>query len=385
MRWHKIRQNYLQHYLPWMYLIFMSGFFFFPEHKWHNNWFYLTIFTPFILIIPYERRIIPFSKLLGIFIFLSLYFFLQTFFYSGKDSILSVCKHILYVGSFYLVTLYLLEKYSHKIQSIQNGLIFLAAASALFSLFYFYYQHDLQQRLYGLGLLYVPVDAASLYAIAMLFALFSLFHTPSNKWLWVAISIFIIYIFFSQNRGTMVSLFVVGGVLLFLFKRYIALSVIVIFSIVMAVCILNELLPIEWLYRGTFRWEIWQIIFQKIVQQPWLGHSLRAASDLYLANGMYIQHPHNLYIATFYYGGIIGLGILITLLFSAIYQAYQWGKITKDYCFLALLLLSSTMVMFDYNQLFDNPQVLWFIFWVPIILANWIELQRKKSMDIGQR
>ncbi|HVN71508.1 MAG TPA: O-antigen ligase family protein, partial [Desulfomonilia bacterium] len=125
------------------------------------------------------------------------------------------------------------------------------------------------------------------------------------------------------------------------------------------------------------RIEIFHITFSLIKKKMFFGYGLLRDSSLHLANGMLIKHPHNLYLATWLYGGLVGLVLLLTTLMCAFRQALVVFIKKKDYTFVALLMYASICVFTGNDMIVDHPVPMFLFFWMPMALLAAHEIREQ--------
>lgn len=124
------------------------------------------------------------------------------------------------------------------------------------------------------------------------------------------------------------------------------------------------------LARGTAqRPQIWLHVLHDTAGAPLFGHGLLTNESFHLdypdGKSWSIDHPHSLFVATLFYGGLAGLLLLLLLLASALWRAHRQGAKAV----LVLLLLAMALGVTDNNKLLVSPNPLWLYFWLPIALA----------------
>ena len=82
-----------------------------------------------------------------------------------------------------------------------------------------------------------------------------------------------------------------------------------------------------------------------------------------------IQHPHSVFIATFYYGGLIGLVLYLGLILRAIQSLAGMGQNNARLLASMLLAFGLTATLLDGNELIEKVNYLWFLVWLPVGLA----------------
>ena len=92
--------------------------------------------------------------------------------------------------------------------------------------------------------------------------------------------------------------------------------------------------------------------------------------------GCMLAHPHNVYISTLFYGGIVGISMLFLLILASFGYVFERNNSRDRAIVLALLTYSCAVLMFDGNKLLDKVDFMWLIFWLPIGMAGVLELTR---------
>jgi hypothetical protein len=87
-------------------------------------------------------------------------------------------------------------------------------------------------------------------------------------------------------------------------------------------------------------------------------------------NDCVIQHPHNIYVATMHYGGLLGLIMLISLLLVSVSSVLEFPMNDLKIVILSGLAFSVTVLMFDGDRLVQKIDFIWLVFWLPIALAG---------------
>ena len=124
------------------------------------------------------------------------------------------------------------------------------------------------------------------------------------------------------------------------------------------------------LKRSTsFRPEIWQAtITQWLNGNLMLGAGIQTAFDLYIAPNKFM-HPHSLYLSTLYYGGILGLGLLLMSIGRLFWVLLHKADLDVKTYALPLLVFGLVTLLFDGNRLVAKVDFLWLCFWLPVALT----------------
>jgi O-antigen ligase len=112
--------------------------------------------------------------------------------------------------------------------------------------------------------------------------------------------------------------------------------------------------------------EIWNSAWDYIQQRPVLGYG--AASGGTFAQSW--TFPHSLYLSTWYYSGIIGLILVISLFATLLYGALRIPDTANRGFVLSLLSVPAVAGITDLGQAIKPPSEEWYIIWLPVIIAS---------------
>ncbi len=124
--------------------------------------------------------------------------------------------------------------------------------------------------------------------------------------------------------------------------------------------------------RGsTHRIDIWAAIIKTLDDALLFGRGINLkfvdteiSRSLVPVTGLNIQHPHNLGLSTWVYGGLTG----VTLLFATTISA-PWVMTKKNINYFIAAIPVITAAFFlsltDLSKLIAAPSAIWFIFWFP--------------------
>ncbi len=185
-----------------------------------------------------------------------------------------------------------------------------------------------------------------------------------------------ILILLTQSRGPLIAFCCSGAVGLLMMRHYkiFAASLIIIAILIADMWFFYynnySILPLaeyyeyllDALHRKSHRLEIWQLAWQLIARQPVFGYGMQATFPYGYAG----VNPHNLFISTWYYTGIMGFVLLLAIVMNALVNLYK--NHSQDIAFIGFLLLIHGVIacLTDQGQLVKTPSPLWFIFWWPI-------------------
>ncbi|MEP1216523.1 MAG: O-antigen ligase family protein [Marinobacter sp.] len=130
--------------------------------------------------------------------------------------------------------------------------------------------------------------------------------------------------------------------------------------------------------RGlSYRPQIWLAVLQNTPEMIWVGAGMasdfttsEAGKLLYQQTGVKIKHPHNLILGAFYYSGIIGAALFLSLLSWVVVRILRlsgwYGRRVRPFAlglFVMILLLNMT----DGHRVVAPPSPDWLFFWLPFI------------------
>lgn len=110
---------------------------------------------------------------------------------------------------------------------------------------------------------------------------------------------------------------------------------------------------------------IWAEVVDRIIPRKLLGGlGLGADEPIQSANGLQHNHPHSLFFGTLYFGGFIGLGLLIVFLITLVYETQERNFNAKLGSVLLLFALACLSV--DGGMILDKNFYIWIVLWLPI-------------------
>jgi len=125
-----------------------------------------------------------------------------------------------------------------------------------------------------------------------------------------------------------------------------------------------------WFPRGdSFRFFIWASTLETVLDGPWL-HGFGMLENHAASAGPYlIPHPHSVYLATLFHGGVVGLALLIGVLAGAVVRCIHCLADPRARTALVLLAFASVALALDGKQLIDKVGWLWLLLWTPLAWA----------------
>jgi O-antigen ligase len=316
---------------------------------------------------------------------------------SDAASALLVGGYGLLILTFVYCIAYLTEELSWFANALLGAVVTAACVSSAFSIYFFYsldYQPLDEHRLFALGGLSNPVRSAISYGAALTLAVSQLAACRERVLgllLAVMAIILLVAIGLTGTRSVWIGLFVAICALLYIAPTSARRRVITIATFA-GVCMLLSIAGYIYGYADaitsralSFRPEIWTATIGEWLSGNWLlGAGMQATIDLRIPPNEF-AHPHSLYLSTLYYGGLIGLALLILLIGKLLWVLVRVADPILRVQTLPLLLFGLTTLLFDGNRLIEKVDFLWLCFWLPIALTLHAEAKYTSTQAIGSR
>lgn len=360
--------------LPWGLLGFALAFYAFPSSKSINNWFYVTVALPaLILVFTASFRDVLGAKLIVWVGLLSACLIGSTALNINPDfSVSDHIKPILYVLLFVIAFLIASEVQPNLNQMIASVIIGTAFIAAIYTIYAYYEPRHWRwvTRLRGLGGISNPIWVSGIYAVAVLLSVSR--FMAGKGWLsygYIALALpSLAVVWLSQSRAPLIGLIVAMIALCVLLRNRRALmAVLAGISILVGVAgyYIQSDQSSRYLKPPTHRLTIWNNAIDKYLEAPVLGHGLHADTTN-ISKKHTMQHYHNVYLTIAVQGGIVSLLVLLALAFSSLRL-----KVTPEtLAYKSVLILGLVYMLSNGSDLFSSPKELWLLFWLPI-LAIW--------------
>jgi|GEM_PF-2507885 len=367
-----------------MLFLFLAALYLAPDTRSMRNTYYLLVLLPALVLLRREdfhllwkNPVLRAASLLLGYLWLSCL-------WSENDNLGKVAKtgaQLVYLLVFLLVATRCLNSDVRR-QQLMAVVVVSAVFGALLSLWNFWeLSHDrtIEQwlwikRMRFWGSADHPIIGASLYATAAICAYCASKQSPEwKRHLWLlSCALLALLIFRSYSRGPLIAFvgtFMIGVILSGDRKAKIIFGLAAISGLIW----LGNQDPGSMLARGLgFRPQIWFTVMQDVLQAPLLGHGLLSDESLELVRSgrklLVINHPHSIFFATFFYGGLVGVMLLLALLISCFKVAIRLARQGRYEVFL-LLLLAVGLGVTDNNKLLTSPNPIWLFYWLPMALA----------------
>jgi len=275
-----------------------------------------------------------------------------------------------------------------------RALVVCGGGAAIVAIVYFLVTNPEDGRMNGLGQLGAHVIAGLLFGVVLIYLLQSLKDYQSVRWrviagICAAVLVSAIVLTFSRNAWASV----LGGLVV-----YGAASVCSSrgrFVLMVSVFALTGMLGLGLLYlsdaghefllpRGdSFRPLIWSTIFERVWEHdPVFGMGLVTPDDV--VNGPFIHpHPHSMYLAVLYQGGLVGLSMFLALIVLTVRSLLLHFDAPIAKVALASLTVGLLSYLLDGHELVDRIGETWLLFWLPVAISAALQIPQQTRAPSG--
>lgn len=266
-----------------------------------------------------------------------------------------------------------------------------AVVSSLFSIgFYFFldYQPLVEQRLYALGRLNNPVISALSYGVVLSLCFSSIAFSKENGLRGIATLasiVLMVAIILTGTRGAWLGLLAATCAIVLIRDwrstqqfSAVAATLVIIPTAIVAILYYFDIADSIFKRSFSFRPEIWlKTLEEWHLASVVFGAGLDAQVDLRVPPHEF-HHPHSIYLSTLYYGGLLSLALLASLVGRLIWVALnQSDRDTTNYA-LPCLVFGLTTLIFDGNKIVSKIDFVWLCLWFPIALMLLAEFRFKQ-------
>ena len=274
-------------------------------------------------------------------------------------------------------------------QRMSATLAIVAALAALAAMWVFFTVPPEDERLNGLGQLDTHVMAGMVYAVAALcgFAwLLTAQATPiARRGVLAAVLVLAVAILLTASRNAMAGCAFAAICLLLMQRiasagRYIAVAALCAIGLVGALAATYFLVPGADAYllpRGdSFRFGIWSGYWNRIAADGlWFGMGV-LTDDITEVAGWPVLHPHNLYLAVAWQGGLFGVGLMLALVATTLHTLLRHYAQPEAKLALAIWALALPAYLLDGHELVDKIGWTWLLFWLPVAIGQGLRGRR---------
>lgn len=225
-------------------------------------------------------------------------------------------------------------------------------------------------RLEGYAALYNPLKSGHLFgAFVVIGAWCGFVERRLRPLCWLAAGICFLAVLMTGSRSPCIALFAVAVWNIVGLsrgrRRLFALLKLAIFATAATAIFWQKLSE-----RGlSLRPEVWSQALSLSLKHPVLGVGLGSNLDIPMSVGGDLYDTHNVFLAVFYYGGIIGLALFILAFGASFWGAWQRRQVSPLFLLAAALhLYGLSTLQFDGGSLLGRPTVYWILYWVPMAL-----------------
>ena len=370
MEFRRFHSFLLERGLLYVYSLFIAGYFLLPMAAGHRRLYYLLV-VPVAMFLARELWTFACqSAITALTMVYTLWMSLSLLWTANAE--VSAALWQLWLNattlSFVAISGFLWHHHHQKLDQMIRALLWLAAAAAAVSMLVFYLQHPFPQaRLEPLGVMHHQNKGGAAYGLILLLCLRVAISDPDQgqRWRFGCIAaVLAALVLLTQSRtalgATCIGLAVVLG------RRglpWLALGL----GASTALVAMNPEAWSERVVGFSFRPGIWQQVLQDMQGHWLLGQGYLADPRVYAYEKLF-DHAHNGYLASLRDGGLVGLALLVLLLGTALFQAYQIALRHGERLYLALLLYGMTCIAMDFDRLLVHPKELWLFFWLPLAL-----------------
>ncbi|MYE14458.1 MAG: O-antigen ligase family protein [Gammaproteobacteria bacterium] len=248
-------------------------------------------------------------------------------------------------------------------------------------------------RLNGLGQLDAHIRAALCFGVSLVCAIAWMTETRSATWRAVAgvLAVFLaVAVALSNSRNAWVT--VPFGCLVFLISRYapergLPAACGAAFALVAAAVALAlwfEPSRDALLSRGdSYRPDIWADILRRVMDHgPWFGNGVLTDDNVTVAS-LVLPHPHNMYLAVLFQGGVAGLALFLLLVALALRTLLAHLAEPEAKLALGILAIGLPAWLLDGYELVDKIGWTWMLFWFPVAVA--VGLGSRRGLEDARR
>jgi len=261
-----------------------------------------------------------------------------------------------------------------------------AVVSATYSIWLHYALPDfrplLDNRLYALGRMHSPTISAYSYALALIVMVYLVFSNISwqIRTFWVLASAPVIMaILLTGTRSVALALPFAALIACLAMpgwktsqKLKVSLGIIFLGALAITLLLQTNYAEILTGRAFSFRPEIWMSVLAKFEGADWrywlFGFGI-SANEQVVFGSHHFDHAHNLHLATFYYGGAVGLALFELILVLLLLRIIQARTHPYQTLCLGLLTFSSVILMLDGNRVLEKSNILWLLFWLPAAIT----------------
>ncbi len=196
----------------------------------------------------------------------------------------------------------------------------------------------------------------------------------------------VLFVALTQSRGPILTLLCICIVFSVFFGKVVRYCMAGTLLVIILVLVSNEEIQrqvLETLSRNSWRLEIWGDAWKYILDAPIIGNGLASINTF---GSIEQRFPHSIYVSAAFFGGAIGLFLLLALFAQLAWAALITEDKNKKAFHIALLCVPVIGGLTDLAQVSKSPGELWYILWVPvtIIIGHSIKSHRERKPQVQQ-
>lgn len=233
-------------------------------------------------------------------------------------------------------------------------------------------------RLVALGQLENPVVASLTYGLALVLLLHRCLWGPGLP-LWLLLALPLCHaVWLTESRGVYFGLALACSCLaadrLGLAVRWNLLAVLGLGGAVLGLVFIPQwspsLLPEGLLPRGTsMRPEIWRAALQAVGEGSLLFGKGQLDPGRLTHGELTFLHPHSLPISALYFGGLVGLALLLGLVVAVVRSLLAAAPGQLRGLALGLVVFSFSVLLLDGKSVLTRVNFIWMLFWLPVAIT----------------
>ena len=237
-------------------------------------------------------------------------------------------------------------------------------------------------RLNGLGQLDTHVAAGMVFAVAAICGLSWLLDARSSRSgranvLIVAVAVLVVAVALTGSRNAMACGLLGVGVV-FIARRAPSASHCVAWVVGLAAALSGVLIAAYVFIPGadtlilprgdSLRLGIWSYYAESIGQSPWFGLGI-LTDDLTEIDGLPVLHPHSLFLAVAWQGGLVGLALMFIVIGATLKTLLRRFAAAEAKLGLAIWSIGLPGYLIDGHELIDKIGWTWLLFWLPVAIG----------------
>lgn len=342
--------------------------------------------TIYLTIAEHRWKLLAGDRLLWVVLALLIYFYLSVFWSHPFNGNLAIQYLRWFIETLVFSTAVYLYASTKQFERFPHGacLLWLLLVAIAISLVIYFIHQDFPKRLRGIGLLEHEILGSGVLITLWALALMDpKIWVPRQRPLVIAalLSVFV-FVYLTQSRGPLLSLVILCAVLaLFVINnRRQVVAAAMALGAAGYICshyfgwtfpLLNKMLS-----RGdSYRLDIWRSIIDTLPSYWLYGQGIatefaqsNAGAITQHATGIEIIHPHNLWLATLFYGGLLGAILLLGLLATLLLRLRRLERVSAGIAF-GVITAAMALCMTDTHRLLSSPREIWVIFWLPLMMV----------------